>query len=194
MNSKGISPVIATIIIGIAVIAGVVVYMFTSGTLNTMNAAVKIYPSIYSPHNSIGILNEEASFNITIRNPSKQNLILDMQITTNGNLVWNDTFVVLPESTNSTVVTQKLSYTGLWLVSVTSKDAKIGDTYSFMTLTNSVDANMQINALNEAMSNQGSSNWSNTIQVLGIVLSTIMSSIALVLSVRNSRKKVKSDG
>ena len=36
-NSKGISPIFATLIlIAIAVIAGVVVYMFTSGTLATM--------------------------------------------------------------------------------------------------------------------------------------------------------------
>jgi flagellin-like protein len=37
MNRKGISPIFATLIlIAIAVIAGVVVYMFTSGTLATM--------------------------------------------------------------------------------------------------------------------------------------------------------------
>ena len=36
-NRKGISPIFATLIlIAIAVIAGVVVYMFTSGTLATM--------------------------------------------------------------------------------------------------------------------------------------------------------------
>ena len=36
-NNKGISPIFATLIlIAIAVIAGVVVYMFTSGTLATM--------------------------------------------------------------------------------------------------------------------------------------------------------------
>ena len=36
-NSKAISPIFATLIlIAIAVIAGVVVYMFTSGTLATM--------------------------------------------------------------------------------------------------------------------------------------------------------------
>ena len=36
-NSKAISPIFATLIlIAIAVIAGVVVYMFTSGTLSTM--------------------------------------------------------------------------------------------------------------------------------------------------------------
>jgi len=38
-NSKGISPIFATLIlIAIAVIAGVVVYMFTSGTLATMTS------------------------------------------------------------------------------------------------------------------------------------------------------------
>ncbi len=39
-NSKAISPIFATLIlIAIAVIAGVVVYMFTSGTLATMTEA-----------------------------------------------------------------------------------------------------------------------------------------------------------
>ena len=38
-NSKAISPIFATLIlIAIAVIAGVVVYMFTSGTLATMTS------------------------------------------------------------------------------------------------------------------------------------------------------------
>jgi len=40
MNRKGISPIFATLIlIAIAVIAGVVVYMFTSGTLATMTGS-----------------------------------------------------------------------------------------------------------------------------------------------------------
>ncbi len=73
-NSKGISPIFATLIlIAIAVIAGVVVYMFTSGTVATMTnggtagqekvtvQAASYSGSTGSPANTVSVILEQTS-------------------------------------------------------------------------------------------------------------------------------------
>lgn len=121
LKGNGVSPIFATLIlVVIAVIAGCVVYMFTSGALSSFTVGsiakdcVKISPFIYSPHDNIGVLNEQAMFNITIKNPYKENLQVTTQISYDGNGLFNNTRVIAPESTDTESISQKLSYTGLW--------------------------------------------------------------------------------
>ena len=81
-NSKAISPIFATLIlIAIAVIAGVVVYMFTSGTLATMTgggtAAQEKVTIQAASGNSTGTV---AGFNVYAQNTGSANVIINSAI------------------------------------------------------------------------------------------------------------------
>jgi flagellin-like protein len=88
-NSKAISPIFATLIlIAIAVIAGVVVYMFTSGTLATMTGGgtagtekVTVQGVTLSQANGVTVYAQSTnSMNVTITSIVIKN--------TNGDIVW----------------------------------------------------------------------------------------------------------
>jgi hypothetical protein len=178
-------------ITAIMIVIALVLSIFAFGLMGiTTSNPVIINPTIYSPNDNIGILNEQATFNITIHNSHKENLEVKIQISGDGNVIVNDTHIIPPESTDNEVIVQKLSYTGLWVVRVLSQDPKIGETYSFTTLTNNVEADGQIYALKNTQNQQDLSTYAIIISVAGLISSVAIS----CLSYFKPRKRLESDG
>lgn len=158
-------------------------------------SGINISPSIYSPQNNIAVLNELASFNVTVFNYTNETLDVKVSVIGDDNLLYNESFNVSHQSVNTKIVYEKLSYTGLWLVTASSNNTRMGSTYSFQTLTNAEEANAQISALSNVTNQQNSTNWSNTLTLLAIVSNTIIGVAALTIAVYSlKKKKTESDG
>ena len=109
-------------------------------------SGINISPTIYSPQNNIAILNELAIFNVTIYNYADDTLVVKLSVIGDDNLVYNESFNISNQSVRTMIVSEKISYSGLWLVTAASNDTRMGSTYSFQAVTNAEEANGQINS------------------------------------------------
>ena len=164
-------------------------YLMTSNRVTVYVSGVNISPSIYSPQSNIAILNEAASFNVTVCNYTNDSLDVKLSVIGDDNLLYNETFNVPNQSINNMMVRETLCYSGLWLVTASSNDTRIRATYSFVTLTNVEEANAQISLVSNSVNQQNSINWSNTLALLAIVSNTIIGVVALILSTFSYRRK-----
>ncbi len=85
-NRKGISPIFATLIlIAIAVIAGVVVYMFTSGTLSTMTGGGTAAQEKVSIQAAAGNSTSTKGFDVWAQNTGSSVVTITSAIIKDGN-------------------------------------------------------------------------------------------------------------
>ena len=191
MSSKGISPRFATLVlIAIAVIAGIVVYMFVSGTLNSMQGpSVKIFPDIYSQENNVGILNQEATFIINVKNPTNSSLSVKVSITGDGNSVLvNSPHIIAPNGGNNIEIKQKLSYTGFWLIKATTEDGLSEDSYSFAVYTSKVDADLYLTSLNREIARDNNSFYALIISIVALIIATIVNGLTFYVNNKKLKK------
>jgi hypothetical protein len=165
-------------------------YLITSNIVTGYVSGVNISPNIYSPQSNIAILNEAASFNVTVFNYTNESLVVKLSVIGDDNLLYNESFNVSNQSVSSMIVREKISYSGLWLVTASTNNTRMGvATYSFQTVTNAVEANAQINYLSNAMNQQNSTNFSNTLALAAIVISIIFGVVTSIISVLSYRRK-----
>jgi hypothetical protein len=152
-------------------------------------SGINISPTIYSPQNNIAILNEAASFNVTVFNYTNDSLVVKLSVIGDDNLLHNESLNVSNQSIINMILREKISYSGLWLVTASSNNTRIGSTYSFQTVTNAEEANTQINSLSNLTNQQNSTDWSNTLALLAIISNMIIGVIALIISILSYRRK-----
>ena len=142
--NKGISPAIASVLmIAIAVVASLITYAWVTGymglTTEKSDWTATILPAIYNPDKNIGVLNEKAFFEISIKNRLNSTLTITTIILTEKGTIYNKTFSVDSNSQRNITISQDLIYTGLWTVMVTDGHGRY-NARSFITLTNTIDA------------------------------------------------------
>jgi len=191
-EKRALSPVVATVIlIAVTVLVSIAIAAWmgalTVGITSAME--VNITPNIYSDTHNIGVLNENAVFVINIKNKSSELKNITILITTQEGNLFNEEISVKEKSENTTIINQKLLCVGSWIVKVLSMDSAIIESYSFVTVTNGIDADIQINALNNIQDAKNSAVTSNIIALLSLFISSTISIIALVFSIRSSRHK-----
>jgi flagellin-like protein len=123
MNRKGISPIFATLIlIAIAVIAGVVVYMFTSGTLSTMTGTssaltekVTVQGASISVASGVTVYAQSTnSLNVTVTSLIIKNtngdVVSNLALTTGNLLTNNGALVTIGPITGATNIVAGTAY------------------------------------------------------------------------------------
>jgi hypothetical protein len=165
-------------------------YIYLSSNIVTVYVSgINISPTIYSPQKNIAILNDQADFNVTVANYTNESIVAKVSIIADDRNVYNCSFDVSNGTIFSKIIYQRLYYTGLWIVTATSNDTRLGSAYSFMTVTNVDEANSQINALENTSKQQNSNDLANTLSIISIVSSTATATALIVLSILPYRRK-----
>jgi len=166
-SRKAVSSSIVALTIIVVILA---IFVILSAGLLTFKTSV-IKAKIYSPDNNIGVLNEEGVFDITIENHVNTTRTFAVIIDADGHVLFNETVAIGAVSSRNLTITQKLIFTGLWAIEL-QENGRIIDSYSFTTLTNKAEADMQINQLNNVRFNNNLS-----------LAATIISSLSLGVSI-----------
>lgn len=186
LNKRAISKVVTTtILVAILIVAVSAVGYWMLG-VGVPSLEVNIDPRIYSANNNIGVLNEEATFRVSLKNNGDYTRETTINITAEDSTLVNTTVNVDPKSGKNQTITQKLIYPGTWIIRVLSEDQETLDSYSFITVTNSIDADMQINALSNVQDIKNSSTVSNIIALLSLGVS--IAALTVSVYVRQKRK------
>jgi uncharacterized membrane protein len=138
-----------------------------------------IKTQIYSPDNNIGVLNEEGVFNITIQNHVNTSRTFAVIIDADGHVLLNETITTEAMASRNLIITQKLIFTGLWAIEL-QENGIIIDGYSFTTLTSKVEADMQINQLNNVKFN-------NTLSLAATIISMLSLGLSIYVAVKQRR-------
>lgn len=192
MNERAISNEMAAVImVAISIVATIgVAYFFLGLTSLVPSLEVNIDPRIYSVNSNIGVLNEEATFRVSLKNNGNYTREITTTIAAEDSVLVNTTVDVDPESAKNQTITQKLIYPGTWIIRVFSEDHETLDSYSFITVTNSIDADMQINALSNVQDIKNSSIFSNIIALSSLAVSIAALTVS-VLHIRQRPRKQK---
>jgi flagellin-like protein len=195
LHNKGISPIIAVLlVVAIALVASLIVYAWVMGYIGGIttkeNTQVEITPTIYSSSNNIGILNEEASFGINATNNLDASNDLQVSIINDEGLVFNETYLLSPNSSDYFLVNQTLTHTGNWMIEASSDSVQL-KTYSFVVETNKIDADINISQLKNSETQTNNQILSNDIAVAGICTTSILSLAALIVSIISFRRSTK---
>lgn len=164
--------------------------------------SVNITPKIYSPENNIGVLNEQASFELYLYNTGRQPITVLAEIEAEGTSVYSENISISSYASRNTTINQSLTQTGDWLVrliiyppSTQTSDHVIiigNSSYAFVTVTNSIDAKLQINALNEIQESKDSADQSHTLASQSNIISAsslIVSVVAMIVSIFRKPKE-----
>lgn len=158
---------------------------------------VDVNPRIYDPKNNIGVLNEEAVFDISIRNYANFSKTISVVVNDEDHVLVNKTFAVEPESTQNKNITQKLISTGLWTVKVVDLSSKYGpliESYSFVSVINKAEADVKINQHNEIQFNKTLSITAIVIAVLSLIANVVLGIYARKQYTKDAKKnKEKQD-
>jgi len=161
--------IVAVTLIAAVAIGGFVFALFGS-TASVQRVEVSITPEIYSPGSNIGVLNQRANFSISIRNPLNLPQNVTLVVLDSTHPVQSIPFEVGKQRTMNGTVTQELDDVGYWTV-----EAKINGTgissYSFQVVTNSQEADFQINQYRLAVQ-------SNDLALAALVISIVSAVVA----------------
>jgi hypothetical protein len=105
---------------------------------------VKVYAKIYSPSDNVGVLNEPATFNVTIQNPADSSDSVNLVVNVENHTLLNETVVLSPHSTKNSTINEQLLFLGEWKIQCFEQKNLIGG-YSFVTVMNKGEADMDIN-------------------------------------------------
>jgi hypothetical protein len=98
--------------------------------------------------------------------------------------------VISPETGKTEFLIQKVSYTGNWVISVSSRHQSDLATYSFVAYENKVDAGLHLNALDRENSGQSVSFWALIVSAVSVI-ATVIGSVTAIWYNRKKRKKDK---
>lgn len=150
LRNKALSPVIAAIILIVVVIAvGIAVAAWMGALTFTFMARdleSRVDVRIYSTENNIGVLNEDAIFNVTVKNYVNKTRTINIVIGADEDVAYNETVIIEPFSSKSVIISQRLVFLGPWKIELTEGEKIIGG-YSFVTELNKAEAEMRITQL-----------------------------------------------
>jgi len=184
VTNRGISKTIANV--AVLIIITVILAVLTAAWMGIQHYrpfGVTITPTIYSSENNIGVLNELAIFKMKIWNELPTPEDLEITVTANDEVILNKTITIDANSSRNETVTQKVSNIGMWIVRANHKQETI-DSYSFKTLTNTIEADIEIEALENI---RKSANESSIILLVGIG-GLIVGIITIILKYRKKDK------
>lgn len=161
----------------VVIVLAILTCLFTGWIGPAFTTSIKA--QIYSPDNNIGVLNEEGVLNITIQNHSNMPRTFTIIMNANGHILLNETITIEAMGSRSLTITQKLLFTGLWMIEL-KENERIIDSYSFITLTNKVEADMQINQLNNMKFN-------NALSLVATIISLISLGVSIYTTVEQRR-------
>ncbi len=101
-----------------------------------------IIPKMQYSNYSIGILNEEATFDFSFKNLSNSTFLVYVTLENEKENTGVSTFLMMPHSLKNFTLTEKLEYTGNYVIKATTSSGKTIVSYSFVTLTNRTDADL----------------------------------------------------
>ena len=147
-----------------------------------------ITPKIYSPECNIGVLNELAIFEMHIRNELSTNEDIEITITADDEVILNKIIAINANSSRNETITQRLSNVGMWKIQGIHNEGTI-DSYSFKTLTNTVEAEIEIQGLAE-LERKTNQDFINLLTTIIVSIATVTGTIIGILNYRKGRKKV----
>jgi hypothetical protein len=183
-SEKAVKPVVAAIIlIAVTVAVSVTVAAWMGSLTFTFMSSTKIEiePQIYSVTHNFGVLNEDAIFDISIENRANKSRTFNIIVSANENEIFNETVEIMSGAKRNLSIYQKLLFSGLWKIAIFEGN-KFVDGYSFVTLTNTVEADLKINQNNNI-------NLSNTLAIISMVVSISVLVLHLVSFWHNKRVK-----
>lgn len=149
VNEKEFSSTIALIIlIVVTIIVGITVAVWLGSLTFEDPTKINIHQQIYSAKHNVGILNEYAIFEISIENNLEENRKFVIVVSAEENDVYSETVELVGLEKRNIVINQKLFLTGLWTLKIFEEN-KIMDQYSFVTLSNDVEAELEITQIDQ---------------------------------------------
>lgn len=137
-NNRGISEVIAALLLIVTVVAlTIVVYVFSVGmlgggfqTTGVTGLQVTILPSIYSRDANIAVLNDKANFTVAVSSSLSSTQRVVVYVIAGRSVVGNVTVFLSAGESKTQFISQILNSTGIWTIKATAGGATIGS-YSF---------------------------------------------------------------
>ena len=162
-NKKELSPIIASIIlIAVTVTVAIAVAAWMSSLTIGVPTKIEIHSQIYSADHNIGVLNENAIFDISIENAVKETREFNILVSAEENEVYNETVELIGLEKRNIIINQKLLFTGLWTIKIFEEN-KIVDGYSFVTMTNDVEAELEITEIDKI-------NFNNNLLTISLIV------------------------
>jgi len=167
-----------------------------------VDLVVAVDAGIYSVNNNIGVLNEDAVFDISIENYVNSSRTINLVIDAGQQVLLNETVVIEALSSKNLTVTQRLIFLGLWTIKFYedkeisdiqqfSSDKEIVGGYSFVTVVNEAEADMRITQLNNIKLNTNLSIFAIFISILSVVVSAVHVMYARKQYMRDSKTRDK---
>lgn len=148
-GQKAIQPVVVILmVITITLIAAFAIAGFTSGLFGTLTNGVgaTVNPGVYAPKQNIGILNQNATFVVTISNSRSTSVTGTVALAAGATTVRNQSFVLAAGQSQAFIMSTPLFTTGEWTITVATGDGTVLHPYSFIVEQNTDAANSLLTA------------------------------------------------
>jgi flagellar basal body-associated protein FliL len=182
------SSAIALIILIVVTITVAITVAVWLGSLSIEDPTkINIHSQIYSTNHDVGVLNEDAIFDIWIENNLKENRRFNIVLGIEENEVYSETVELVGLEKRNMVINQRLFFTGSWTIKIFEEN-KIMDQYSFVTLPNDVEAELEITRIDQT-------NFINNllINILIVLVFFIIVGVVTFWFFKVRRKSLKND-
>ena len=154
MKSKrnGISPTLAIVIVAAIVLLGAFALSgFMLGLLGTYAQGIgaSVDPRIYAPQQAIGVLNQNATFIVTVSNSQSNAVSGTVELSAGGTVVRNQSFSLASGQASTFNLSTPLFTTGEWTITVATPTITLHP-YSFVVEQNTDAADSQLTANSNA--------------------------------------------
>ncbi len=154
-NRRGISAVIIAVLLITVIVALVLLaFVFLTGmstllggptqSSNNTGLQVVITPSIYSSDAQIGMVGERANFTVILSNTVSNVQVGRVDLESSIRVEQNVTFALTNGETKTVVISQPLTQTGPWILSVVTNGVEAGS-YTFNVVRGPSEASYQVN-------------------------------------------------
>ena len=150
---KELNPIIALIIlitVTVIVSIGVAVWVGTLSFGDTTK--INFHAQIYSTNHDIGVLNENAIFDISIENNLNESRKFDVSVSVEERQIYSETVELMGLEKRNIVINQRLRLPGLWAIRIFEGN-KLWSSNSFTTLANDEEAELEIARIDQINSN-----------------------------------------
>ncbi len=142
------SAIALIILIAVTIIVAITVAVWLGSLTIEDPTKINIHSQIYSTNHDVGVLNEYAIFDISIGNNLNENRRFNIVVGADENEVYSETVELVGLEKRNIVINQRLLFTGLWTIKIFEEN-KIMDQYTFVTLTNDVEAELEITRIDQ---------------------------------------------
>lgn len=191
MDKKAISLVVVAIILLCVAVSVALLTIAWMGALTVTfpvdddsKISAEIYAKIHSASHNLGVLNEEAQFDIFIENYANVSRTINIVVDANNHVLSNETVVIEALSSRSLTIKYKLISLGSWTIKIYADEAivdgqqfytglRIVEGYSFITVANRAEADMRMNQWDAIRFNTNLSIAAIILSVLGVIVSIV---------------------